>query len=86
MMEFTAEVYVTLKPSILDPQGSAVGSTLSDLGYTEIHEVRVGKYLTLNFEAQDQERAQQQLNELCQRILSNPVIEDYRFKVVEVGR
>jgi len=75
-----AKVYVTLKQSVLDPQGSAVQSGLVSMGYTDVKDVRVGKYLELVLDA-DEKTAEEQIREMCDRLLANPVIEEYRFEI-----
>lgn len=79
---YKALVYVTLKPSILDPQGSAVKKGLDSLGFADVSEVRVGKYLEVSFEAEDKEQALVKIEEMCKKLLANPVIEDYRFELI----
>lgn len=81
---YKALVYVTLKPSILDPQGSAVKSGLNSLGFTDVADVRVGKYLEVKFKALDKASALAKVEEMCSKLLANPVIEDYRFELMEV--
>lgn len=77
------KVYVTLRESVLDPQGSAVMGSLHKMGYEEVADVRIGKYLELVIE--DSERNVDSLvNELCHRLLANTVIEDYRYEIEEV--
>ena len=82
MTRYRAEVVVTLKPGLLDPQGKAV-EELPALGYPNVSEVRVGKSIDLTVDAPDEAAAVAQLHEMCQRFLANPVIEDSR--VVSVG-
>ncbi len=77
-----AKVYVTLKKSVLDPQGSAVQSGLISMGYGTVQDVRVGKYLELVLDAAP-EKASEQIQEMCERLLANPVIEEYRFEITE---
>jgi phosphoribosylformylglycinamidine synthase len=77
-----ARVYVTLKSAVLDPQGKAVGRSLAQLGFVGVEDVRVCKYLELRLAGDDGPAARAQLDEMCRRLLANPVIEDYR---VEVG-
>jgi phosphoribosylformylglycinamidine synthase len=74
-----ARVHVTLKPVVNDPQGLAVMGGLHQLGYATVDSVRLGKYLEVRLAAPDQATAQQQVDEMCRRLLANPVIEDYRF-------
>jgi phosphoribosylformylglycinamidine synthase PurS subunit len=74
-----ARVHVTLKPVVNDPQGLAVMGGLHQLGYASVDSVRLGKYLEVRLAAPDQATAEQQVDEMCRRLLANPVIEDYRF-------
>lgn len=76
---YQAQIYVTLRPSVLDPAGTAVQSGLSHLGYDNVEQVRIGKYVELTLNADSQDSAHQQLNQICDQLLANPVIENYRF-------
>src|SRR5579859_4749661 len=76
-----ARVHVTLKPVVLDPQGSAVLGGLHTLGFHTVSSVRVGKYLEITLDAPDQASAQQAVQQMCAKLLANPVIEQYRFDV-----
>lgn len=76
-----AKVYVTLKKGILDPQGKAVKSSLASLGFQEVEDVRVGRYLEVLLEDLPRDTLEERVREMCQRLLSNPVIEDYRFEI-----
>lgn len=76
-----AKVYVTLKKGILDPQGKAVKSSLASLGFQEVEDVRVGRYLEVRLEDLPRDTLEERVREMCQRLLSNPVIEDYRFEI-----
>jgi phosphoribosylformylglycinamidine synthase subunit PurS len=78
-MAKTARVYVTLKRGVLDPQGSAVARSLRTLGYAEVEEVRLGKFIEVRLRegaSAAEERAR--LEEMCRKLLANTVIEDYR--------
>jgi phosphoribosylformylglycinamidine synthase PurS subunit len=81
---FKAIIYVTLKESVLDPQGSAVKGTLHKLGFEEVKEVRVGKYLEVTVDADNRETAQSRVTDMCEKLLANTVIEDYRIELMEV--
>ncbi|MBO8169134.1 MAG: phosphoribosylformylglycinamidine synthase subunit PurS [Thermoanaerobacteraceae bacterium] len=81
---FRAEIKVMLKKGVLDPQGGAVERSLHALEYDNVSQVRVGKYMELTLDAADREAAKQQVREMCERLLANPVIEDYTFDLVEV--
>ena len=80
-MRFTAQVYVTLKPTVNDPQGSTVMSGLHTLGFDGVRDVRVGKFLTIDIEAGDAAEARRDAAQMCERLLANPVIESYRVEV-----
>lgn len=78
------KIYVTLRESILDPQGSAVKGSLSSLGYGEVADVRIGKFLEVTIG--DTERDIDALvKEMCERLLTNTVIEDYRYEIEEAN-
>ena len=73
-------VYVTLKPSLLDAQGKVVQGALENLGYSNVAGVRIGKYIEL--EVNDgNNRLEQDVDDMCRKLLTNPVIEDYRFEI-----
>ena len=79
-----ARVYVTMKASVLDPQGQAVCNALHGLGHSEISSVRQGKYFELNLgEGIEKATAQKTLDEIARDVLSNPVIEDYRVELLD---
>jgi phosphoribosylformylglycinamidine synthase subunit PurS len=78
---YHAKIYVTLRPSVLDPAGTAVQSGLSHMGYNNVEHVRIGKYIELNISAQSQQAAETQLDIMCDRLLANTVIENYRFEL-----
>lgn len=76
-----AKVVVTLKPSLLDAQGRVVQNALYNLGYREVQAVRIGKYIELELDLA--EAAVERVREMCDKLLANPVIEDYHVEVVE---
>lgn len=76
-----ARVYVTLKPSILDPQGQTIAGALRTLGYRTVREVRQGKYFELALDADSEDAARGLVAEIADRLLANPVIESYRVEV-----
>ncbi|MBP2019448.1 phosphoribosylformylglycinamidine synthase [Symbiobacterium terraclitae] len=84
-MRFQAEVIVSLKKGVLDPQGSAVEGAIKSLGYEGVGQVRFGKHITLVVEAGSREAAEALVADLCKRILSNPVMETFTFTVTEVA-
>lgn len=81
-MKFAVELIVSLREGLLDPQGKAVEGALPRLGWENVSEVRVGKHIHLLVEADDQDAVLRQVDEMAERFLSNPVIED--FRVIEV--
>lgn len=83
---WTAKVEVMPKAGVLDPQGKAVQGGLATLGFPGVREVRIGKLIVLQLEAGSAGEARQLVEEACRKLLSNPVIEDYRFTVEEGGR
>lgn len=81
-MNWMVKVETKLKESILDPQGEAVEKGLDALGYENVEDVHVGKYLELTVEGvANKSEVEQQVTEMCERLLANPVIEDYQFQI-----
>ncbi|HEY4531587.1 MAG TPA: phosphoribosylformylglycinamidine synthase subunit PurS [Kurthia sp.] len=78
------KIYVTLRESILDPQGSAVQGSLHNMGYDEVSEVRIGKFLELQIDPSERD-LDTIVKEMCEKLLTNTVIEDYRYEVEEAN-
>ena len=78
---YQAQVYVTLRPSVLDPAGTAVCSGLEHMGYDNVEKVRIGKYIEVSLTAESEEAARSQLDRMCDQLLANPVIENYRIEL-----
>ena len=78
---YQAQVYVTLRPSVLDPAGTAVRSGLEHMGYDNVDRVRIGKYIEVSLTAESEAAAKQQLDRMCDQLLANPVIENYRIEL-----
>ena len=76
-----AKIIITPKKAVLDPQGKTVQVALEHMGYQGIGAVHVGKYLEIELAGTDKESAREQLEQACQRFLSNPVIEDFKLEV-----
>ncbi|HEY2848195.1 MAG TPA: phosphoribosylformylglycinamidine synthase subunit PurS [Pyrinomonadaceae bacterium] len=76
-----AKVYVTLKPSVLDPQGKAIHHSVETLGYRNISDIRQGKYFEIAFDAASGSDAREAAERLAKDVLANPVIEDYRVEI-----
>ncbi len=82
---YEAEVHVTLKKSVLDPQGETVRSALETLGFQGITDCRIGKFMVLKLAETDAARARSQVEEMCKKLLANPTIEEYVFQLREVS-
>lgn len=82
--KYLAKIFVTLRPSVLDPAGVAVQSGLKQLGYDHVEQVRIGKYIELTLISTDEGTARQNLDRMCDQMLANPVIENYHFDLTEV--
>ncbi len=80
-MSYAARVNVTLKPGIADPQGQTIERALPALGYDGVRSVRVGKMIELEVDAPDEAEAQRRVEEMCERLLANPVIEAYEVTI-----
>jgi phosphoribosylformylglycinamidine synthase subunit PurS len=86
MPAFEARVEVTHLPGIADPAGATVERALPALGYTNVSQVHIGKTIRLVVEADDAQHAQQEVEEMCERLLANPVIEAYEVTISELAR
>lgn len=82
---FRSKITVTLRPSILDPQGKAVELGMHSLGYQSVGHVRIGKFIEMDVDVQDAETAKRITREVCEKLLANPVMEDFSY-TVEPGR
>ena len=81
---YLAKIYISLKPTVNDPQGLTIKGALHNLGFTEVTSVRMGKYVEVKIEENARNRAQEQVNEMCRKLLSNPIIENYAFELKEI--
>ncbi len=81
---YKAVVTVNFKKSILDPQGTAVLKALKSLGYQNVEDVRVGKHIEVMVNGTDAEIIKKEVEEMCKKLLANPVIEDYLVEITEV--
>lgn len=81
---FQARIYITLKPTVNDPQGVTVLSSLHRLGFDSAEDVRIGKYLLVTINESDRVKAETSATEMCQKLLANPVIEEFRFDLEEM--
>lgn len=76
-----ATVFVTIKQGVLDPQGNAVQGALHSMGFQEVGKVRIGKYLELELDTDNQQEAEARVKEMCEKLLANTVVEDYRYEL-----
>ena len=81
---YLAKIYISLKPTVNDPQGLTIKGALHNLGFNEVTSVRMGKYVEVKIEENAQNRAQEQVNEMCRKLLANPIIENYAFELKKV--
>ena len=82
-MSYVARVDITLKPAVNDPQGNTILGALHSLGFAEVGTVRAGKYMEIRLDAADKGKAEEQVTEMCKKLLANPVIEDFRVEIDE---
>jgi phosphoribosylformylglycinamidine synthase subunit PurS len=83
---YQARIYVTLRPSVLDPAGAAVQAGISQMGFAEVKDVRIGKYVEMSVAAIDEAAAKTELDQICGQLLANPVIENYRFEILPISQ
>lgn len=83
---YLAKIKVVLKQSILDPQGQTILHALENLGYNSVKELRVGKYIELKLDVDDDETANKLISEICNKLLSNPVMENYSFDIQKINQ
>lgn len=81
---YQAKVDVTLKKSVLDPQGQTVLEALHSLGFKAVQNMRVGKHFVLTVESKDRQKAESDVKAMCDQLLINPIIEEYTFQLEEV--
>jgi len=81
---YLVKVYVTLKPAVNDPQGLTIKGALHNLGFTTVEDVRAGKYLEIKLNENDGDNARRLVDEMCRKLLANPVIENYRFDLEKI--
>ena len=80
---FKATINVTLRKSVLDPQGQTVLHALGTMGFKDAKNLRVGKFFELTVDAENRQKAETRIKEMCDKLLTNPVIEDYTFQLQE---
>ena len=82
---YLARIYVTLKTAVNDPQGQTVLGSLKHMGFVEVDDVRIGKYLEVHIDEPQRSRAEARVADMCNKLLSNPVIEEFRFELEETS-
>jgi phosphoribosylformylglycinamidine synthase subunit PurS len=83
-MKFKAEIDVMPLKELLDPQGKAIGSGLKNLGISEVNSVRIGKHITLEIEAENENAVREKIEKACSTLLANPTIEGYTFTITAI--
>jgi len=81
---FKIKIYISLKEGVADPQGATIKHALDSLGYQGVEKVRVGKYLELKLNLQDGKKIEEQIEDMCKKILVNPVIENFEYKIEKI--
>ena len=81
---YLAKVYVFLKPTVNDPQGLTIKGALHNLGFSEVSQVRVGKYIEIKIGEDIMDKARERIDQMCHELLSNPVIENYSFDMEKI--
>ena len=82
---YKSKIKITLRKSILDPQGKAVEHSIQSLGYNNVLDTRIGKYIELSLDTKTEEEARKITGEICKKLLANPVMEDFEFEVTELN-
>lgn len=82
---FLAKIYISLKPTVNDPQGLTIKGALHNLGFQAVKNVRAGKYIEIKIEGNDRQEADRQISEMCRKLLANPVIETFRYEIEDIG-
>ena len=82
---YISKINISLRKTILDPQGKAIEHSLKSLGFEPIVDTRIGKYIELKIDAGTKQEAEKISEEACKKLLANPVMEDFTFEVTEIG-
>ncbi|MCD6575510.1 phosphoribosylformylglycinamidine synthase subunit PurS [Candidatus Aerophobetes bacterium] len=83
---FNAKVYISLKEGVADPQGATIKHALDSLGFKGVNEVKTGKYFQIELNIKNKREAEKQIEDMCKKILVNPVIEKYEYEIEEIKR
>lgn len=81
---YLARVFISLKPTVNDPQGKTIQGGLSQLGFDTVQSVRAGKYMEIRLDEDNESSASEKISEMCDKLLANPIIENYRFELEKV--
>lgn len=82
---YLAKVYISLKPTVNDPQGLIIKGALHNLGFRDVISVRAGKYIEVKINQDDEDEARGQADQMCRKLLANPVIENYSFELFNIA-
>lgn len=82
---YLSKVFITLKPTVNDPQGLTIRGALHTLGFGSVREVRAGKYIEIKIDEDDMEKARTKVKDMCRKLLANPVIENFRFEIEKIA-
>ena len=82
---FLAKIYITLKPGVNDPQGLTIRGGLHQLGFDTVTDVRAGKYMEVRLDQEDRQAAGERVAEMCDQLLANPIIEEFRFELEPIA-
>ena len=80
---FLAKIYITLKPTVNDPQGLTIRGALHNLGFNNVTSVRMGKFIELKVDTHNKKQAREKVDQMCRKLLANPVIENFTFELEE---
>ena len=83
---YLARVFIQLKPTVNDPQGQTIQGGLHQLGFDSVQSVRAGKYMEIRLDEQGEEDASKKVRDMCDKLLANPIIENYRFELEQVSK
>ena len=81
---YSAKVHISLRPTVNDPQGLTIKGALHNLGFVDVISVRAGKYIELKINQDDEDKAREQADQMCRKLLGNPVIENYSFELEKI--
>lgn len=82
---YKAKIKITLRKSILDPQGKAVGHSIQSLGYKNVKDTRIGKFIELEIDSKSADEAKKITDEVCSKLLANPIMEDFEFEIISLN-